>query len=67
MPGAGFRSIRRGTPPEVTVEGLKVKDGFSISHENEYGAFAMVAYDDANIDWLMDTHLGRSISFAFTA
>jgi hypothetical protein len=46
---------------------LKVKDGFSISHEDEYGAFAMVAYDDANIDWLMDTHLGRSISFAFTA
>jgi hypothetical protein len=42
------------------------KHGFSISHEDGYGAFVIEAYDKANIDWLMDAHIGKSISSAFT-
>jgi hypothetical protein len=41
------------------------KHGFSISHEDSHGAFVIEAYDEANIDWLMGAHIGKSISSDF--
>ncbi len=38
------------------------KHGFSISHEDEHGAFVIEAHDEAKIEWLMGAHIGRSIS-----
>lgn len=38
------------------------RHGFSISHEDEHGAFVIEAYDEAKIEWLMGAYIGRSIS-----
>lgn len=33
------------------------KHGFSISHEDEHGAFTIVVFNNENVDWLMDAHI----------
>jgi len=34
----------------------------SISHEDTHGAFIIEAYDESNIEWLMNALFGKSIS-----
>ncbi len=41
------------------------KHRFSISHEDDHGAFVIEAYDETNIDWLRGAHIGKSISSTY--
>jgi len=39
------------------IENVCKKHGYSISHEDEHGAFVIERYSDYNIDWLKDAFL----------